>query len=320
MVSTGNLNTPDEYILKNNNVYMNSGDYFNLENPTGISGNISLNPIFCDNDSLFFLASDSPCIDSGSDEFSDIDGSLSDMGINGGPHALEIKYGPSSFNLIEPEDEAVFNINSDPFSEDDSVLIRFKWSSSFDRDQTTKPKYRFIIGTRLRTDVCRNRECTTYFVEGVVDTLFTDSTFLSVKVSKYRRNTYYYVVESYDNDGLFKRSNTVRSFILFDNNIVPDDYFILQNFPNPFNSITKIRYGLPFSGTISIKLFDILGKEVLTIDEGFKAQGFHEALLVSLELSSGVYIYKFDLISTNLPEGFNLKTNFPIIKKLMILK
>jgi len=320
MAGYNNLNLPDAYIANNNDVFMNFIDYSNIENRTGINGNISLNPIFCDNDSLFFLASDSPCIDSGSDEFSDIDGSFSDMGMYGGPDAIEIKYGPSSFNLIEPEDEAVFHINSDPFTQDDSVLILFKWSPSFDRDQTTPPKYRVIIGTSLRTDICRNRDCTTYLVEDVVDTLFTDSTTLSVIVSKYRRNTYYYVIEAYDNDDLFKRSNTVRSFTLFDDNIVPDDYFVLQNFPNPFNSSTKIRYGLPFSGTISIKLYDILGREVLTIDEGFKVQGFHEAVLSSSELSSGVYIYRFDLISANLPEGVELNISFPVIKKLIVLK
>jgi hypothetical protein len=321
-ISSGynNLNLPDAYIANNNDVFMNSIDYLNIENRTGISGNISLNPIFCDNDSLFFLASDSPCIDSGSDEFSDIDGSPADMGMYGGPDAVKIKYGPSSFNLIEPEDEVVFHINSDPFTQGDSVLIIFKWSPSFDRDQTTPPKYRVIIGKSLITDICRNRDCTTYLVDDVVDTLFIDSTTLSVNVSKYRRNTYYYVVEAYDNDGIFKRTNTVRSFTLLDENIFPDDYFILQNFPNPFNSSTKIRYGLPYSGIISIKLYDILGREVLTIDEGFKEIGYYEAIFTSSMVSSGVYFYKFDLISANIPKGVKSNFNFPVIKKLVIIK
>lgn len=91
---------------------------------------------------------------------------------------------------------------------------------------------------------------------------------------------------------------------------VPDNAVLHQNFPNPFNPVTTIRYSLPEDDFISVELYTTLGELVDVIEKGFKEKGEHEIIL-SFEnylLSSGVYFY-------------SLKTSHEsITKKLILLK
>lgn len=79
------------------------------------------------------------------------------------------------------------------------------------------------------------------------------------------------------------------------NNIsIANDYSLSQNYPNPFNPATKISYSIPKSGVVSIKVFDILGKEVTTLVNEFKNAGKYEALFNGSNFSSGVYFYRLE--------------------------
>ncbi len=70
------------------------------------------------------------------------------------------------------------------------------------------------------------------------------------------------------------------------------DFRLEQNYPNPFNSSTTINYNLPYSGRISLKIFDMLGKEIQTIYNGFQIYGFHSIDFIADNLSSGIYFYQ----------------------------
>ncbi len=73
------------------------------------------------------------------------------------------------------------------------------------------------------------------------------------------------------------------------------DYQLYQNYPNPFNSITTIRYLIPKKEKVTIKLFDLLGREVHTLVDEFKEAGNYISrvdLSKIKNLSSGIYIYK----------------------------
>ena len=77
----------------------------------------------------------------------------------------------------------------------------------------------------------------------------------------------------------------------FKNNII--DFTLYQNHPNPFNPSTKISWQSPISGHQTIKLFDLLGREIETIVDGYFESGFHSTLyIVNSTLSSGVYYYQ----------------------------
>lgn len=65
-----------------------------------------------------------------------------------------------------------------------------------------------------------------------------------------------------------------------------------QNFPNPFNPVTIIRYQLPRIAHAELKVYDVLGREVSRLVDGVEAAGYHEATFDGSGLASGVYFYR----------------------------
>jgi len=71
-----------------------------------------------------------------------------------------------------------------------------------------------------------------------------------------------------------------------------DSYQLAQNFPNPFNPTTKIKYALPVSGFVTLKIYDLLGREVKMLINQSSAPGTFIVDFNASELSSGVYFYR----------------------------
>ncbi|MFZ4589988.1 MAG: YCF48-related protein [Ignavibacteria bacterium] len=91
---------------------------------------------------------------------------------------------------------------------------------------------------------------------------------------------------------------------------VPTDYSLKQNFPNPFNPSTTIEFNLPKSGNVSIKIFDIAGREYTSEIRNLDLrQGNYKMSFNGSELSSGIYFYSLFV------DGANLST-----KKMMLIK
>ncbi|MDH3252454.1 MAG: T9SS type A sorting domain-containing protein, partial [Ignavibacteria bacterium] len=65
-----------------------------------------------------------------------------------------------------------------------------------------------------------------------------------------------------------------------------------QNFPNPFNPSTSIKYTIPKSGYVHLGVFNMLGQEVAVIFDGTRQAGTHEFEFVSADLPSGIYFYR----------------------------
>ncbi|MBK6914333.1 MAG: T9SS type A sorting domain-containing protein [Ignavibacteriales bacterium] len=94
---------------------------------------------------------------------------------------------------------------------------------------------------------------------------------------------------------------------------VPKEFVLYQNFPNPFNPSTAIDYDLPVSSRVTLKIFDILGREIETLVDEFQQAGSHSAQYLSnAELPSGVYFYQLAI------DGG--AKNFISVKKMMLLK
>ncbi|MFA7332183.1 MAG: T9SS type A sorting domain-containing protein [Candidatus Delongbacteria bacterium] len=75
---------------------------------------------------------------------------------------------------------------------------------------------------------------------------------------------------------------------------LPTQFALEQNYPNPFNPTTTIRYALPEAAQVSLVLYNALGQEVLTLNQGSREAGFHELRLDGSQLASGVYIYRLE--------------------------
>ncbi|MCJ7552312.1 MAG: T9SS type A sorting domain-containing protein, partial [Ignavibacteriaceae bacterium] len=78
--------------------------------------------------------------------------------------------------------------------------------------------------------------------------------------------------------------------------LIPKDFVLYQNYPNPFNPVTIISYQLPVSSNVTLKVYDILGKEVAILVNEEKPMGSYEitwnASSAAGGLPSGVYFYR----------------------------
>jgi len=73
-------------------------------------------------------------------------------------------------------------------------------------------------------------------------------------------------------------------------NITPKTFKLHQNYPNPFNPTTNIKYEIPRDANVSIKIYDLLGREVFNVNE-YKTAGSYEVLFDGSNLASGLYFY-----------------------------
>jgi len=71
----------------------------------------------------------------------------------------------------------------------------------------------------------------------------------------------------------------------------PEGYTLSQNYPNPFNPSTAIDFTLPVSGSVSLKVYDLLGREIMTLVNEQKAAGTYRATFDASHLPSGTYFY-----------------------------
>jgi hypothetical protein len=76
------------------------------------------------------------------------------------------------------------------------------------------------------------------------------------------------------------------------NYIGPKDYKLEQNFPNPFNPSTTIQYELPKDSKVTLKIYDILGSEVVTLVNEEQEAGYKEVNFNASYYASGIYIYR----------------------------
>ena len=126
---------------------------------------------------------------------------------------------------------------------------------------------------------------------------FTDNTLQNQGTCSYR-------LKQIDNDGTFKYSNTLSVMVN-----LPNNYFLAQNFPNPFNPTTKIEFGLKNDGYVKLIVYNLLGEKVKELVNGPLNAGYHKVLFDAGSLASGVYIYRLDV-----------KDKFSSVNKMVLIK
>ncbi len=72
----------------------------------------------------------------------------------------------------------------------------------------------------------------------------------------------------------------------------PEKFELFQNYPNPFNPSTTIEYTMPISGNVVLKIYDAIGREVVTLFDGVKDAGFHQQVWNASTVATGMYIYQ----------------------------
>ena len=108
--------------------------------------------------------------------------------------------------------------------------------------------------------------------------------------------------------------NITLSDINSDNSNVPKAFNLSQNYPNPFNPSTSISYQIPTDAVVTLKIFNVLGNEIKTLENGFIHAGSHQVQFNATGLSSGIYFYSIKAASL---DG---KQNFSSTKKMILIK
>ncbi|HOJ36921.1 MAG TPA: alpha-amylase family glycosyl hydrolase [Ignavibacteriales bacterium] len=94
----------------------------------------------------------------------------------------------------------------------------------------------------------------------------------------------------------------------FYQNIKVTDFKLEQNYPNPFNPTTRISFSLPFSTNVKLTVYDVTGREIKTLLEGYKNSGTYTVDFDASDLTSGVYFYKL------------ITPNYNATKKMILVK
>ncbi|MGA8265322.1 MAG: T9SS type A sorting domain-containing protein, partial [Ignavibacteriaceae bacterium] len=100
----------------------------------------------------------------------------------------------------------------------------------------------------------------------------------------------------------------ILSAIQSNNSTVVNEYKLSQNYPNPFNPSTIIKYQIPNAGRVTIKIYDLLGREIKTLVDEYQQSGAYETSFNASNLASGIYFYQ---IKAN---------NFIATKKMLLIK
>ena len=116
----------------------------------------------------------------------------------------------------------------------------------------------------------------------------------------------YTIGDYYDEDETMPKDNVIRMDYIGELEV--KDYGLSQNFPNPFNPSTIINYQLPKDSRVTIKIYDILGKDITTLVNDYKSAGRYSVEFNAENLPSGIYFYE-------------LKANdFVTSKKMLLVK
>lgn len=121
-------------------------------------------------------------------------------------------------------------------------------------------------------------------------------------VSELISNRIYYRLKQIDYNGDYEFSDEIEVIT------IPLEYGLSQNFPNPFNPSTRIKYEIPENTNVTLEVFDVLGRLMKTLVNENKPAGRYEVEFNASELSSGLYLYKIKVGS------------FEQTKKMLLLK
>ena len=142
-------------------------------------------------------------------------------------------------------------------------------------------------------------------------------TYVGLSFVAYAPNTSGWAVTS--TGGIAGFSGTVTGIGEPQVNAIPETFELSQNFPNPFNPTTTIRFSVPKESFVSLKVYNILGQEVVTIAEEFKSVGTFNAVWngrnsAGNQVASGMYLYRIEAKPADGSQPFTA------LKKMVLLK
>jgi photosystem II stability/assembly factor-like uncharacterized protein len=157
--------------------------------------------------------------------------------------------------------------------------VKLTWTTATELNNTGFEIYRL-------SQEAKNEWVEIGFVPGFGTT--TESRAYSFIDDNLKSGKYSYRLKQIDYDGSFEYSKTIEVLVSY----LPDKYSLYQNYPNPFNPVTLIKYQVPEASMVSIKVYDVIGREIAVLVNEVKNAGNYQVSFNSANLASGVYFYK----------------------------
>jgi hypothetical protein len=190
--------------------------------------------------------------------------------------------------------------------------VLFSWESALDRDGWDTLSYTFHIrGSGLGTSFDR------WLRDTAVSLNFMDYLSPDESYRWWMETTDGHVTVSSDT-ATFRTSSTILS--ASGREIAPPKMFVLaQNYPNPFNPTTTIGYELPRESRVLLKVYNLLGQEVITLVDGEKPAGRYAVTVDGRGFASGIYVYRLVAISSTRTKS-KADENFTAVRKFLLLR
>jgi hypothetical protein len=271
-----------------NGNFKNCGDWVGVNVTTNANGdsidfygNIQVDPKFVDKDNGdYHLSNESPCIGAG----------VSSIDINGTTY-----YAPSTdFEGIlrpnppgsNPDIGAYENSVSSPVPVE---LASFQ--ANYNKNMIELNWVTLSETNNIGFQIERSQDGDLYFVIDFVKGHGTTSqpqkySFVDENLES---DLYYYKLKQIDSDGSFCYSEVVEVNVL-----QPKKFMLSQNFPNPFNPATMIKFDIPKQTKVLLTILNIRGERVITVLDRDLSAGHHEVEFNATDLSSGMYFYKLE--------------------------
>ena len=279
------MNTNYGVITHNSTVDYKYNNVWNVANPyigfTPDSTNLSVDPMIVSEDSVdFHLQMYSPLIDAGDPNILDVDGSRSDIGAFGGP--LGEKY---TYRDLAPKPPKNLTAQME------SGFVRLRWNKNTEADFSHYRIYRDTVPHFVYD--------TTKIIGVTSDTTFLDHLPVTAAAKKY-----YYLITSMDSTNHQSAPSEEVLVIVTGMNEIPpivvEEYKLLNNYPNPFNSSTIIPYRLKEGGYVKLIVYNIMGEVVRVLVNEYQPKGYYEA-----EFSPSAGERQIGEIGIEYPTGYN---------------
>ncbi len=176
---------------------------------------------------------------------------------------------PDAVQLLSPENSA----------DDVPLDLTFVWSESMGAEQ-----YHLQLSAESN------------FADLLIDDASLQDTTFAVSNDLEKNTQYYWRVRASNDAGYSDWSEafmfTTEMSVSINNNQIPDEFTLKQNFPNPFNPVTQIKYALTEPSDVRLTVYNMLGQRVAVLVNERKSAGWHTVTFDASELSSGIYIYQ----------------------------
>ncbi|MDD8018057.1 MAG: T9SS type A sorting domain-containing protein [Bacteroidota bacterium] len=210
------------------------------------------------------------------------------------------KINDSTFNKLSNTDAMFFNVN------DTNYLV---YAPNITKDGL-ELYFTQLKKNTINTEICVSVRTSNTDAFGAPSILYSNPGFIpeAPTLTLDKQKMYYHQKDNTNIFKIFLRYRTASTGVTGETKLIPSHSVLDQNFPNPFNPTTVIRYELPLNNYVTLKIFDVLGQEIATLVNEKKEAGSYSVQWDASDLPSGIYFYCLQTAS------------FSETKKLLLLK